>query len=427
MKKNNKKGFFLSETMVVIAIVAVVILGVFKLFNSVYFSFIEGENYNTANAINALSNIQKYYESKGIIDTSIITEENSYIDLTNYETYNSDYYERLKQEFKIDGIYLIDLNKLYSNDINDFYVTFRKYLNTLKNIQGIVLVVSLNGKEYAYTEIENYQTVTLIGNEEDEFAVYVPIGGTFVDPGYKNWEGEEPIITWENEKEVDTNIAGTYYKYYDFNGYLLRRKIMVGNHTLAKYVDNLESLEESTEEVYENGLYNPIATHEGVDYDTGIRYYGANPNNYVYFNCEESDTAGVSYGTNNYDYRNSCEKWRMIGVFDVSNGTGNIQKRAKLINTASTFKASWDSSASTVNNGGGINQWGESTYEDGTFYEGSDLMQLLNGYYIGNDGAICSYCDYINRNECGLTCTIEELKNLNMNIKANQIVLYDNN
>ena len=60
MKKNNKKGFFLSETMVVIAIVAVVILGVFKLFNSVYFSFMESENYNTANAINALSNIQKY-------------------------------------------------------------------------------------------------------------------------------------------------------------------------------------------------------------------------------------------------------------------------------------------------------------------------------------------------------------------------------
>ena len=62
MKKNNKKGFFLSETMVVIAVVAVVLLGLFRLFNSVYYGFKESENYNTENAIIALSNIQKYFE-----------------------------------------------------------------------------------------------------------------------------------------------------------------------------------------------------------------------------------------------------------------------------------------------------------------------------------------------------------------------------
>ena len=43
----------------------------------------------------------------------------------------------------------------------------------------------------------------------------------------------------------------------------------------------------------------------GID-DGNIRYYGANPNNYIYFNC--SDYSNQSSST--------CETWRIIGVFD---------------------------------------------------------------------------------------------------------------
>ena len=227
MKKNNKKGFFLSETMVVIAVVAVVILSVFKLFNSVYYRFIETENYNTANAINALSNIKKYYESLGPIDTDLITEDISYVDLTNNEKYESEYYTRLKSEFKIDSIYLVDLNKL--SNISDFHIRLRKYLDTLKNKEGIILLISIDGKEFAYTELLHYSTVTLVGDEEDEFGVYINVGDEFVDPGYINWDGDEPVTTWENAKEIDTSKEGTYYLHYDFNGKIFRRKVVVGN------------------------------------------------------------------------------------------------------------------------------------------------------------------------------------------------------
>ena len=41
------------------------------------------------------------------------------------------------------------------------------------------------------------------------------------------------------------------------------------------------------------------------DPDNNIRYYGANPNNYIYFNC--SDYSNQSDST--------CEKWRIIGIF----------------------------------------------------------------------------------------------------------------
>lgn len=54
-----------------------------------------------------------------------------------------------------------------------------------------------------------------------------------------------------------------------------------------------------------------------------IRYYGASPNNYVYFNC--SDYSNQSDST--------CEKWRIIGVFD-----GML----KLIRDSSIVSYSWD-------------------------------------------------------------------------------------
>ena len=104
---------------------------------------------------------------------------------------------------------------------------------------------------------------------------------------------------------------------------------------------------------------------EGLKIDNtpneNIRYYGSNPNNYVSFNNE---------------------LWRIIGVF------GN---NVKLVRKDNLGWLSWDSSDSAINNGYGINQWGESTYEDGTTYEGSDLMQYLNKMYYGGDTTVICY------------------------------------
>lgn len=231
MLKNNKKGFFLSETMVVLTVVAVVILSVFKLFTTVYSNFQQSEYYDTANAITALSNVQKYFESIEQIDTTMLGEENPYIDLSVDSIYDSDYFSRIKEEFNIDNVYLVDLNYTLNNEeaMNSFHVTLRKYVKTLKNINGIVLLVVINGNEFASIKLEDFERVTLIGNEDDEYAVYVPKNSEFIDPGYTNWTGEEPTKTWENGIEIDTSKKGTYYLHYDFNGYVLRRKIVVGN------------------------------------------------------------------------------------------------------------------------------------------------------------------------------------------------------
>ncbi len=79
-----------------------------------------------------------------------------------------------------------------------------------------------------------------------------------------------------------------------------------------------------------------------------IRYYGASPNNYIYFNCEEyPDT--------------NCELWRIIGVFDG---------KVKIIRNEQIGSYSWDTSASGVYSGYGVNEWSQ-----------ADLMKLLNPGY----------------------------------------------
>ena len=114
----------------------------------------------------------------------------------------------------------------------------------------------------------------------------------------------------------------------------------------------------------------------GTD-DNNLRYIGANPSNYIYFNCSTTNPIEMNDST--------CEKWRIIGVFNnVEDRYGNAESRVKLIRAQSIGGYSWDSSDDSSNSGVGINQWGESVYQDGTFYEGADIMRELNTDYLGN-------------------------------------------
>mgnify|MGYP003218369517 FL=1 len=88
------------------------------------------------------------------------------------------------------------------------------------------------------------------------------------------------------------------------------------NQQATKYITNL--YETSTKTTVTNNsinynyaisksLMNDRKGSSSIGIDSGnIRYYGADPNNYVYFNCN-------SYNSQN---SSSCEKWRIIGVFD---------------------------------------------------------------------------------------------------------------
>ena len=100
--------------------------------------------------------------------------------------------------------------------------------------------------------------------------------------------------------------------------------------------------------------------------DANIRYYGANPNNYVSFNNE---------------------LWRIIGVFGDN---------VKLIRSESLGSLSWDSSESSVNSGWGVNEWSQ-----------SDLKNYLNTMYYGGTTVTC----YGDTNNTTTTCPTNKLDN----------------
>ena len=102
------------------------------------------------------------------------------------------------------------------------------------------------------------------------------------------------------------------------------------------------------------GLMNDRKGSMSTGIDAGnIRYYGANPNNYIYFNC--SDYKNQSSST--------CETWRIIGVFDG---------KVKLIRGSQIGTYSWDNKNTST---GAETAWGKNDWTD------ARLMKLLNPGY----------------------------------------------
>ena len=129
----------------------------------------------------------------------------------------------------------------------------------------------------------------------------------------------------------------------------------------ATFITNLYTNSEKLKAINNKITYNqaPLVSlmndrkgSSSVGADAGnIRYYGASPNNYIYFNC--SDYSNQTSST--------CETWRIIGVFDG---------KVKIMRGSQIGKYSWDSSASGTNSGYGVNEWSQ-----------ADLMKLLNSGY----------------------------------------------
>ena len=120
---------------------------------------------------------------------------------------------------------------------------------------------------------------------------------------------------------------------------------------LAKLIAN-DTFKSTKTVTLNNVNYKYDDTHKLMEDTAGnIRYYGASPNNYIYFNCSDYNNQSSS----------TCETWRIIGVFD-----GNV----KIMRGSQIGKYSWDTSDSSTNSGYGVNEWSQ-----------ADLMKLLNSGY----------------------------------------------
>lgn len=162
---------------------------------------------------------------------------------------------------------------------------------------------------------------------------------------------------------------------------LLKWKANISEVTLPNTKCNLYfySKNNVTNLIYEKMVELEKSDNENLIYDNNtdknIRYIGANPNNYVKFNDE---------------------LWRIIGTFnDIDDGTGKKEWRTKIIRNESIGAYSWDSSPSSINGGGGINEWST-----------SDIMNVLNnGAYWNKLNTLC----YGGTNNATVTCDFSSI------------------
>lgn len=127
----------------------------------------------------------------------------------------------------------------------------------------------------------------------------------------------------------------TFYLYIDGNSennLNMMNKSLVGSIVVEAQEKQYETFSTVIENLMADGEYETV-TGNGTDYEYNtvnslmddnygnIRYYGANPNNYVYFNCDDYSNQSSS----------TCEVWRIIGVFN----NGNLTHQIKIIRNES--------------------------------------------------------------------------------------------
>ena len=162
------------------------------------------------------------------------------------------------------------------------------------------------------------------------------------------------------------NLTGIYLKAADYdnnNSYNLEdimkvaRKVkdyVPGENLADKIINSYNQNTNYVKETVGNATYYLDTTNKLIsDIDGNIRYFGANPNNYVYFNCDSyPDT--------------ECETWRIIGVFDG---------KVKLVKSSSIGSFSWDYDYNNdlTDTEGHSNDW-----------KYASLNVLLNNAYLNN-------------------------------------------
>ncbi|MGN1374041.1 MAG: hypothetical protein ACI4XK_01860 [Bacilli bacterium] len=239
-------------------------------------------------------------------------------------------------------------------------------------ILSLVLIVTISIIYFTYSKFSSTNEMTMYETTVEPFIKNDYFIASYIDgewsnniPGKNDGYIVDKIVcdngavgTWDNDKWAITIENAT-------------KKIKCGVYfkKLVKLTEQITTLA-STD----------TANFASDDPDSNIRYIGANPNNYVYFNCSDYNNQSDS----------TCEKWRIIGVFkNVTKSDGTKEDLVKIVKDDRLGNASfnWDRKdygVGTSTHGGtagGSNDWTD-----------SQLMMMLNptdylksGYTLDNN------------------------------------------
>ena len=265
-------------------------------------------------------------KSKGIVKNISVKGDttglvfNMYLDITSIDT-------GLKDESFRYELYK-GTTKVKEGNFSDSYLTSNTVTCSKNNTNHIVLLTneSISMSKTSYTlyiwiDGENYTNPNTIMNKTFSFKLHA--------------DGEGAVLA----KTAAQTITELYMN--------VSKTPATNNGITYNYANIYDT---DSDDNTSGGLMNDKLGGTTTSLDGGnIRYYGANPNNYIYFNC--SDYSNQTSST--------CETWRIIGVFD-----GKI----KLIRNEIIGDYSWDNkNIITGEDRYGTNDWTTAR-----------LMKLLN-------------------------------------------------
>ena len=272
----------------------------------------------------------------------------------------------------------------------DYYIVYNKGTDITSSVLnpsddytgGNSIDVTLYKKDNTYDIYGHiYLDITEIGdNLKNSRALRYTVldGDTIISEGnLKSATGSVCLVS--NIVLGTTNKNYTIYLWFDGNSYsgdesndtikanirceASMKKILVPNYNTTSLLSN-KVVFAPDKLVENNNIYYKYDTSNNLmeDIDGNIRYYGASPNNYIYFNCDDYSNQTSS----------TCETWRIIGVFE---GKVKIMRGSQIGSLAWDQDKNIDSSKTTYDN-----DWSTSS-----------LQVLLNTSYLNRTANVTYY------------------------------------
>ena len=314
---------------------------------------------------------------ENVISTGTISmsySQNSFIDLKN--TYpKTDIYAIGTKEDKSSMEFSVSMETSGTKQINyALAITNIEEGTTLKS-DKVKIYLEKEGKVVNNFETNKGKTIDSFKNKYiegliDSYAIYQDILTTSNKTHHyvlTSWIDESYILPIKSET---TTIKQTNEETYKFKVKVVGVDTPITIKEKSSVTKGTDTLIALTNNQNESGLY--TITHPkdstlqiGNDKDiTEYRYRGASPKNYVTFNNEV---------------------WRIIGVFPVDDGNGNIENRIKLVKDQSIGERYWDEDTDYSNNWAGpatLNTELNTTYLNSL----DNIAQSMIGntkYYLG--------------------------------------------
>ena len=301
---------------------------------------------NITSIDNELKN--KSLKYKLVSNNTIITEG----DFSNIENTNKLYEGELSKGNISYILYLY----IDGNEENDLNMINKSLVGTITVAEAIATYQLTNEDGTSYTPSYSGSGTKVVRSSAalSKFKE-VRVDGVTVDGSNYTLSEGSTIVTFKESYLKTLSVGEHALKIISNDGFAIG-KINVKKPSAAQMITNLYINGEKSTVANNSISYQYDTTHNLMkDVGDNIRYYGASPNNYIYFNC--SDYKNQSSST--------CETWRIIGVFDG---------KVKIMRGESIGSYSFDNDISYYDDDigyrSGYNNWPT-----------SKLMRLLNAGY----------------------------------------------